>query len=415
MTHSRWNTWFPALAERNIRLYIAGQAVSVLGTWVLEITLNLQLWELTRSPALLGVLNFLLHGPAMVVFPFAASRLTAANAPALTMRVLLTGLALALALAVLVATGRLGVPALLALALLRGLLNGVEIPARQMLLTTSTAGGDQITSAVAMNTMVYQFARMTGPAVAALCFSALGPAWGFAGAALALAFMWACLRRIRPPRREAASPPSHGTHGIRGGLAFLRGDSYGRLFMPAMTCTALFATSYQTLVPVLADRVFGNTAHYTSAFFAGAGGGALVAALLLASRWGDAVLSRVQVPLLWAVAAAVLSIGASRWAALTVGCFAVVGFGNTMLSAGTSAMLHRRVPPAARNGLIALLLMAFNGVMPLGQLLAGSLAERLGVQPAFRVLGSLLLLSLVLLFVPRWWRLGRLEWRAERL
>ena len=93
----------------------------------------------------------------------------------------------------------------------------------------------------------------------------------------------------------------------------------------------------------------------------------------------------------------------------------MVGFGNTMLSAGTSAMLHRRVPPAARNGLIALLLMAFNGVMPLGQLLAGSLAERLGVQPAFRVLGSLLLLSLVLLFVPRWWRLGRLEWRAERL
>lgn len=59
MTDSRRNDWFPALAERNIRLYIAGQAVSVLGTWVLEITLNLQLWELIRSPALLGVLNFL--------------------------------------------------------------------------------------------------------------------------------------------------------------------------------------------------------------------------------------------------------------------------------------------------------------------------------------------------------------------
>ena len=78
-------------------------------------------------------------------------------------------------------------------------------------------------------------------------------------------------------------------------------------------------------------------------------------------------------------------------------------------------MLHRRVPPEARNGLIALLLMAFNGVMPLGQLLAGALAERLGVQHAFQALGAMLLASLLLLFVPRWWQLGRLEWRAERI
>ena len=218
MSDSRWSAWFPALAERNIRLYIAGQSVSVLGTWVLEITLNLQLWELTRSPALLGLLNFLLYGPAMVVFPFAASRLTAANARPLTMRVLLAGLVLALLLVVLTGMGWLAVPALLAIALVRGLLNGVEIPARQMLLTTSIGHADQMSSAVAMNTMVYQLARMTGPAVAALCFSALGPSWGFGGAAVALAFMWVCLRGLQA-RRVAAPPAAEaGRQGIRGAL-----------------------------------------------------------------------------------------------------------------------------------------------------------------------------------------------------
>ncbi len=415
MSDRRWSTWFPALAERNIRLYITGQSVSVLGTWVLEITLNLLLWELSRAPALLGLLNFLLYGPTILIFPFAAGRLTAANARSLTMRVLLAGLALAVLLAVLTATGLLAVPALLAIALLRGVLNGIEIPARQMLLTTSIGHPDEMGSAVAMNTMVYQLARMAGPGVAAMSFGTLGPTWGFAGAAAALAFMWVCLRGVRTRGPAPAAAPQPGASGIRGAIAFLRGDRYGRLFLPSMTCLALFSTSYQTLVPVLADRVFGDTTHWTSVFFAAAGCGALVAAAVLATRVGEAVLSRLQVALPWAVAAAVLTQGFSAWPYLTAACFAVIGFGNTLLTAGTSSMLHRRVPPEARNGLIALLLMAFYGVVPLGQLLAGALAQRLGVQPAFQALGAMLLASLLLLFVPRWWQLGRLEWRAERI
>lgn len=415
MRDGRLSTWFPALAERNIRLYVIGQSVSVLGTWVLEVTLNLCLWELTRSPALLGLLNFLLYGPAMVVFPLAASRLTALNARRVTMGVLLAGLALALALVTLAGMGALTAPALLAIALVRGLLNGVEIPSRQMLLTTSIGHPDQMGSAVAMNTMVYQLARMTGPGLAALSFGALGPTWGFAGAALGLAFMWVCLRGLRPGQKISGSPAEPGRQGVRGAIDFVRGDRYGRLFLPSMACMALFATSFQTLVPVLADRVFGDTTHWTSMFFAAAGGGALIAAVVLATRVGDGVLDRVQVALPWAVAVAVLAQGFSPWPMLTAASFAVIGFGNTLLAAGTTAVLHRRVPPDARNGLIALLLMAFNGVMPLGQLLAGALAEHLGVQRAFQALGTMLLVSLLLLFVPRWWRLGRLEWRAERI
>ena len=87
----------------------------------------------------------------------------------------------------------------------------------------------------------------------------------------------------------------------------------------------------------------------------------------------------------------------------------------TVLSVGTTAVLHRHVPPAARNGLIALMLVAFNGVVALAQMPAGLLAAHFGVQGAFRAMGGALLAALLLLFGPRWRRLGRIETDAERL
>lgn len=410
-----WSTWFPALVERNVRVYVFGQSVSIMGTWVLDILLNLVLWGMTRSPALLGLLNFLLYVPGLVITPLFAAGLTQANARRRTLWVLAGGLAVALALALFAGLGRLSTAVLLALAVARGVLNGLEQPARQMLLATSVSHPDRIGGAVALNTVVYQVARMTGPALAALMYSTVGAAWGFAFSAAALVVMIGCVLHVRAEPGAHAAPPVEGRQGLRGALDFVRRDRFGSLFLPVVTCMATFVGGYQTLVPVLADRVFGDTAHYTSLFFGAAGAGALTAALVLSTGLADGALRRLPVPLPWAVALALLGLGSSTWVPLTLLCFGMVGFGMTMVSTGTSAMLHRTVPPQARNGLIALILVAFNGVIPLAQLAAGLLAERLGVQRSFVVLGGVMLLALALLFGPRWRAQGRVELDAERL
>jgi predicted MFS family arabinose efflux permease len=416
-----WERWFPALAERNIRLYVFGQSVSILGTWVLDITLNLVLWERTHSPGLLGTLNFVLNMPGLLVTPLFSAGLSAANARRRTLQVLAGGFTVASILALCSAAGGLSTSGMLALALARGVRNGMEQPSRQMLLATSVRL-EHIGSAVALNTTVYQAARMVGPALAALVFTHAGAGWGFAFSAAAIAMMIACVLRVRPAAtgvsHQAGAATAAGDEspgGLRGALRFVRADRVGSLFMPVIVCMAACSGGYQTLVPVLADHVFGDTARWTSVFFAAAGGGALVAALLLSTRAAPWVQRRLAVPMPWSIALALLGLGLSRWPGLSLLCFAVIGFGMTAVYVGVVAALHRHVPPRSRNGLIALMLVAFNSVIALAQLPVGLLAERLGVQESFQAMGGAMLAALALLFARRWRRLGRIETDADRL
>ena len=410
-----WARWFPALDERNIRLYMFGQSVSILGTWVLDILLNLVLWRATRSPGLLGLLNFLLYMPGLVITPLFSASLSAHNARRRTMRVLAGGLAVALTLALCAALGWLSVPVVLAIALARGVLNGMEQPARQMLLASSVSRLEQIGGAVALNTVVFQVARMVGPALAALLFTSIGAAWGFVFSGAAVAVMIACVLQVRSGPPIVPPAEAAGRDGLRGALDFVRADRFGSLFLPLTVCMALCTGGYQTLVPVLGDRVFGDTARWTSFFFAAAGAGALVAALLMSTHLAPGAQRRLLVPVPWAVALALLGLGTTRWAPLSLLCFGVIGFGMTTVTVGVGSVLHRHVPAQARNGLIALMLVAFNGMIALAQVPAGLLAGRLGVQPALRVMGGCMLASMLLLFVRRWRRLGRFEADAERL
>ena len=410
-----WARWFPALDERNIRLYMFGQAVSILGTWVLDILLNLVLWQATRSPGLLGLLNFLLYMPGLLITPLFSASLSAHNARRRTMRVLAGGITVALVLALCAALGWLTAPLILTLALARGVLNGMEQPARQMLLASSVSRLEQIGGAVALNTVVFQVARMVGPALAALMFSSVGAGWGFLFSAAAVAVMIGCVLRVRPGPPVASGAAPAGRDGLRGALDFVRADRFGSLFLPITACMALCTGGYQTLVPVLGDRVFGDTARWTSLFFAAAGAGALLAALLMSTHLAASAQRRLLVPVPWGVALALLGLGTTRLAPLSLLCFGVIGFGMTTVTVGVGSVLHRHVPHGARNGLIALMLVAFNGVIALAQVPAGLLAGRLGVQPAFRVMGGCMLASLLLLFVRRWRRLGRMELDAERL
>jgi MFS family permease len=194
----------------------------------------------------------------------------------------------------------------------------------------------------------------------------------------------------------------------------VRGDRLGRLFVPVLLCIALFAGAYQTLVPVLADRVFGDTNHWTAVFFSAAGAGGLSAAVLLSSTHMAWALRRLQVVIPWLTGCGVAGLGLVRQPWLAVACFGLIGFGMAFVSTSTTATLHQRVPAEARGGLIALLLMSFVGAIPVAQLLGGFLAQWLSVQVGFAVLAAALFACLSLLFVPRWWALGRIELNPDR-
>lgn len=399
---------FPALEHPQVRLYLGGQFVAMLGSWVLDITLNLLVWETTHSPALLGVLNFLLYGPSVMVTPLLGGRLSAANARRISMTVLAAAAVVALLLLACALAHWLPLPLLFGGALARGVLGGMEVPSRQMLLANISGEPASFSSALALNTVIFLLARTLGPAVAALMFQPLGPAWAFGLAALATSLMLTCVSRLRTAQDAHAAGVR--SAGLGAAWRFVRNDRLGSLLLPMVTCVAICVSAYQTLIPVLADGVFGDAARWTGRFFAAAGGGALIAAVLLSSRHIDRVVRRLLLVVPWSGVVALALLGFTTQPLLALASFVILGFCTSFVGTGTNAMLHRRVPPEARGGLIGLFLLAFSGAMPVGQLMAGTLASQL--TPAFTLylLASMLAAGLLLVYGRRWREIGRIEW-----
>jgi len=410
-------TLFPALAEPLVRRYFLGQASSLLGIWVQNITLNLLAWTLTESPALLGVLNFLLWGPAVVITPLVGPYAHPEGSRRQVSWTVGGSMAVSLALMMFHAVDLLTIPLLLGLATLRGILAGIEVPGRQVLLTSSIRDRSRIGNAVAMNAIAYNGARMIGPAFAAAIYPTLGATVGFALSAVSMGVMFVIVRSMPTPvaipgeSRVAGEPRP----GLRAAFDYVRRDRLASLFLPVAGCLAILGSSYQTLVPVLADRVHGSASVWTGIFFASAGAGSTVSALLLSSKYLYAASRRLQVIAPWTVVLALAGLGLSESGLMAIGCFAMLGFALTFTGPGTNAKLHQNAPAQLRGALVGLYALSFTGMIPVGNLLAGMLAQWLPVQTTLLAMSATLALCLSLLFVPRWIRHRRIVLDGDKI
>jgi MFS family permease len=400
------HSFFPALNDANIRRYLTGQLASVIGAWTQNITLNLVAYQISGSPALLGVLNFLLFGPAILAGPIAGSRVTVANARLATLALLAASLVNGLLLTVLYATQSLTMNVILVLAAVSGLLTAMEMPARQVLITVVSAPG-LIGNAVSMNTLTFNAGRMIGPALAAALAAHAGVAYGFLTNVLGIGFMLWCVAGLRIS--QPAMKPASGGGRFAAALAYARANRMANLFLPVLVGLSLFASGFQTLVPVLADKVFGDAAAYTGVFFGASGCGALMAALLLSSRLSAQVTRWMLVPAPWAAALALLLVGASAHWLLASAGFLLLGFAVTLSAPGVNAKLQQDAPPHLRGPLSGIYVMCYMGLLPFGQLLAGALAEALPVGQVFICLSLGLSLWLSILFYRFWRRDGVLS------
>jgi len=408
-------SWFPALAERNIRLYAAGQTVSVIGAWVVDIVLNLLTWELSKSPALLGLVNFLLFAPLIVFPPLLSRRVHPRNVHRVMRIVLAAGATTVVALTALAFANVLALPLVIGFAAFRGLFNGIEMPARHMFISTLVSNPARIGGAIAVNSLVYQVARMLGPAVGATVFGACGPVWAFGAGAAGFLVMLVCVTRLRADSQRLQDSAGMQPLGMRRAVAYVRQHRFGSVFLPVSIVVGAFAGTYQTLVPVLADRVYGNTQLWTGAFLTAAGAGALSGAVLLSSHYMLPVIRRLSVPTPWIVAASLLCAGQTRHALLAIMFFFMIGLFITVASTGTNAVLQNSVPDDLRGAVTGLYLSTYVGTLPVSQLLGGILAQHVKIETAFSVMAASLILSSLAIYGRRWLTLGRIEIDADRI
>ncbi len=366
-----------ALNSRNYRLFFAGQAVSLIGNWMSTTALAWLAYELSGSAFVLGLLLFANQVPLLLLAPVAGVWSDRTNRRGLLVAANLGCAAQASALALVTLTGHATVSWLLALALMRGLLNAVEFPSRQSFLIEMIGARADLPNAIALNSSLFNVARLIGPTLAGFLIVARGPAACFVLDAASYTGILASLLAMRLPARRVTRVLAHPFAELRAGLHYVVHMPALRssLLMVAGTAFVGFATS--VLAPVFARDVFGGDARVLGHFYSAMGVGALLSAAFLSTRASAAGLGR------WISRGAVLLVlGMSGYALSTslwvsFGCMVLNGTGAVLIMAGNNTLLQAQVDDDKRGRVMGLFSMC-QGMFPLGSLAAGALANAVG-------------------------------------
>jgi len=393
-----WRSALRAFRHRDFRLFWGGQMISLIGTWMQSVGQAWVVLELTHSPFKLGVISALQFGP-MLFLSFLAGAL--ADRVRKRRLILLTQSALmvqALALAALDWTGHIQYWYVAVLATLYGVANSLDLPARQSFVV-QIVGTHDLINAIALNSAVFNGARVVGPAVAGLLVARYGVAIAFLLNAVSFLGVIAALLVMR--NEGEPRPRSTDTLGqeILQGLRYAWATPLVALIMGFMLVMSLFVINFSVIVPLVARDVLHEGAHGFGLLMASLGIGAMAGAVALA--FGGR--GRAPVWLLsgtaLACAAGLAGLGAVRhfWAAAVV--LVAAGFTMIVFMASSNTTVQVTVPDALRGRLMGLYAFVFVGMTPFGALLVGSIAEKWGVPAACFVgggTGAALVLALTL-------------------
>jgi MFS family permease len=396
-----WQLWLPpALSKPRFRLYVAGHSVSVIGGWIQQVAIAWLVFRLTNSAVLLGLAGFLLNIFYLLLGPLAG--LAADRLPRLkTLIVIDIALAaLSTLLVAMAAAGVENVAAYLGVAALIGAANAFEMPVRQTLIRIIVEERALVTSALGMSAMVFNVGRMVGPAIAGIVLAYLSEAWCFALNTLSYAAIIAALLAMRLPPEPARAAASAGAAQTFGeSLQVLFAFPAVRYFLPVCVALGLLATPYVPLMPSIVSHFFDGQSSTLGLLMSSAGIGALASATYLSLQPGYGRQIRLMTIAPLAVGAALALFAWSRNLPLSLMLLAILGGAALLGVNATNAMLQQSVPDAWRGRVIGLYSMSFAGTAPIGGLIAGYGAERIGLTTTLTINGLLIIAAG---FASRW-------------
>lgn len=362
--------------HRNYRLFFSGQLLSQMGSWMQIIAQAWLVYRLTGSPLALGLIGFLQQGP---VFFFSVLGGTIADRMDRRTLLIFTQSAFLLqaaALAFLTFTGLVEIWHVAALALIFGLLNAIDVPTRQSF-TVEMVGREDLQSAVALNSIMFNLARVVGPSVAGIMIAAVGEAWCFAINAVSYMAVLASLvlMQIAPVRRTGASKP---LQDLIEGFQYVTRHREIRAALLALAVTSFAGGPYLTLMPVFAEQVLGTDSAGYGMLMTTVGAGALFGALAMSRLSGAKLRQAPEIAAisfgLWVTA---LSLTTNFWFAMVL--ILPTAFSLMLQGSATNIIIQSAVDDRMRGRVMAYYTMSFLGMMPFGSLAAGALAHFIGV------------------------------------
>jgi MFS family permease len=374
--NSRWPESLRALRHRNYQLFFSGQLISLIGTWMDQVAEAWLVYRLTGSALLLGTVAFASQIPVFLLAPIGGALADRVDRRKILIATQSAMMLLTFILAWVTLSHRVKIWQVVALAALTGVVNAVDLPARQAFVVDMVSRADLV-NAIALNSSMFNGARVVGPALAGIVVAAIGEGWCFFAngiSFLAVIAGLAMMQMNRPRMAIEGSPLENVIEGFK----FVGQSGPVRALMMLLGLVSFTAMPYAVLMPLFADKILHGGAQALGLLMGCSGIGALGGALTLAMRKSLKGLS------LWVAVScagfglALLVFSFSRTLWLSAVLLVPTGFFMMIQMASSNTLIQSMVPDRLRGRVMSVYAMTFMGMAPLGALLAGSLAHKLG-------------------------------------
>ncbi len=397
-----------ALSHGPYRLFFFGQLISLTGSWMQSTAQQWLVYRLTGSPLALGTVMFAGTLPVMLLSLPAGVLVDRVDKRRFLVAVQIGQMLLAAVFAALVLTGAVRFGHVVALAAALGTLNAFDMPARQSF-TIEMVGRQDLMNAVALNSSVFNGARLAGPALAGILVARFGEGPAIALNALSFLAVIVALLAMTLPARPPRPAPKHPLTEMREGLAYIRRDRDVLRLGVMATIASIFGFSFTTLIPVIARERLGLAADGFGMLVSSLGFGALIGALSLAALGRPESRRWLLLVARLAFVAGALGVAWSRWLPGSMLAMGLAGWGLITNLALTNTLIQLAVPDELRGRVMAAYVWGVVGSAPIGSLFMGASAEAWGASTAIAAGALVFLMATGVAFVMsgRWQRPGK--------
>jgi MFS family permease len=367
-----------ALQHRNYRLFFGGQSVSLVGTWITRVATSWLVYRLTGSLLLLGVVSFCGQIPTLLLAPFAGVLVDRWNRHRILVVTQVLSMLQSIALAVTVFSGDVSVTLVLVLQVAQGFINAFDTPARQSFVVEMIDDRADLPNAIALNSSMVNASRILGPSIGGAIIAAVGEGWCFTLDAISYLAVLASLLAMELHKRDVKRSSTRMVDELRTGFAYVSQFAPVRTSLILLAFVSVLGVPYTVLMPAIAANLLHGGPHTLGFLMTASGAGALVGALYLASRKSVRGLGNVMFIATgtFGVGLVAFSLSHTLWVSLLV--LPLVGGGMMVTMAATNTIIQTIVTEELRGRVMAFYTMAFLGTAPVGSLLAGVIADRIG-------------------------------------
>ncbi len=384
----RLGLMFRALKYRNYRLFVGGQSLSLIGTWIQMVAVTWLVYKMTNSAFILGIVGFSGQLPLFIIAPFAG--VIADRWDKKRMLLITQSLALlqALILAVLVFLNLITIWHLIVLSVFLGIINAFDMPIRQSFVVDMLDNQKQdINNAIALNSSMVNGARLIGPSIAGILIATLGDGWCFAINCLSYLAVIISLLRMKIIKIPIKKSQTNVIGQLKEGFKYTFGFKPIKYLILLLAIVSLMGTPLTLLAPVFAKDFLHGDASTFGFLMSAYGTGALVGAIYLLNKKNVLGLGKLIALAVLIFGGGMIAFSLSRYLWLSIVIMMLAGMGMMLNVASTNTMLQTLAEENKRGRVMSFYAMAFRGMSPFGSLIGGSLAGLIGA-PLTLILGG---------------------------